>query len=381
MSFFDEDDPQPTRREPAARPARPRSGGGGPTRTAAPDHQTLLIRRIVAAAAAVLLLVLAFVALRGCLAARHESQLEDYNTRLGTIISASDKSVGTPFFARLSEGGAESPQDLQAAVNGYRATAEQQLDQAEDLDVPDEMRGAHTSALMALEYRANGLEGIQQRIRAALGDQSEQTDQAIGGIAGQMQSFLASDVTWQARVVPLINDALAKEDIRGPAANTQRFLTDLSWLQEETVAERLGRSLTDGGDGGGEADEEPAPGLHRTGLVAVGAGEATLQQGAANRIPAAADTLTVRFANQGENDESDVRVVVKVDPIEGGGETITLQKTVDTVAAGAEASVSMPLNRRPPAGSATTISVEVRPVPGEEKTDNNKQEYEAIFEG
>ncbi len=197
-----------------------------------------------------------------------------------------------------------------------------------------------------------------------------------------MQSFLASDVTWQARVVPLIDAALAKEDIRGPAANTQRFLTDLSWLQEETVADRLGRSLTDGGgDGERGADEEPAPGLHGTGLVAVGAGDATLQQGAANRIPAAADTLTVRFANQGENDESDVRVVVKIDPIEGGGETITLQKTVDTVATGAEATVSMPLSRRPPAGSATTISVEVRPVPGEEKTDNNKQEYEAIFEG
>ncbi len=381
MSFFDEDDPQPTRREPAARPARPRPGGSGPTRPAAADHQTLLIRRAVAAGAALLFLVLAFVALRGCLDARHESELEDYNTRLGTIIRDSDTQVGQPFFGLLGKG-ANSPQDLQTAVSGYRATAEDQLSQAEDLDVPDEMRAAHNSALIALEYRANGLEGIAERIRPALGDESEQTDRAIGGIAGQMQSFLASDVTWQARVVPLIQKALADEKIGGQRiANTQRFLTDLSWLQEDTVAERLGQSLSGGGTGDQEADEEPAPGLHGTGLVAVSTGDVTLQPGAANRIPATAETLIVRFANQGENDESDVRVVVKVDPIEGGGETITLQKTVDTVAAGAEAEVSLPLNRRPPADSPTTISVDVRPVPGEEKTDNNKQEYEAIFEG
>jgi len=75
-----------------------------------------------------------------------------------------------------------------------------------------------------------------------------------------------------------------------------------------------------------------------------------------------------------------VRVVVTLDPIEGGGRTQRLQRTVDEVAQGAEAEVTLPIDQRPPAGSAVTVGVEVEPVPGEELTDNNSQDYEVLFE-
>ncbi len=378
MSFFDEDD-EPTRSQTAARPARPRPTSRA-TRPPAADQRTLMIRRGVAVGGALLFLLLAVFGLRSCLDTRRENALKDYNTRLGEIIRESDEQVAEPFFTRLNQGG-ESPQDLQSAVSSFRVAAENQLDQARDLDVPDEMAPAHESALMALEFRANGLGGIGQRIRPALGDEGERADTAIAGIAGQMQSFLASDVTWQGRVVPLIQGELNEQEIGGQRiANTRRFLQDLRWLQEGVVADRLGRSIS-GGTGGTGADREPAPGLHGTGLSAVSAGEVTLQPGAANRIAAGTETLTVRFANQGENDEFDVRVVMTIDPIEGGGRTITAQRTVDQIAQGAETSVALPINPQPAPGTAATISVEVRPVPGERKTDNNSQEYEAIFEG
>ena len=41
---------------------------------------------------------------------------------------------------------------------------------------------------------------------------------------------------------------------------------------------------------------------------------------------------------------------------------------------------NLALEDAPPVGTAVTIRVQIAPVPGEEKTDNNRSEYQAIFE-
>jgi hypothetical protein len=87
----------------------------------------------------------------------------------------------------------------------------------------------------------------------------------------------------------------------------------------------------------------------------------------------------VKFANQGENDETDVRVDVSVKGPSGAA--ITGSDTVDAIARGATATATVRLPRAPAAGTATTITVRVRKVPGEQKTDNNEQEYQALFTG
>ena len=42
--------------------------------------------------------------------------------------------------------------------------------------------------------------------------------------------------------------------------------------------------------------------------------------------------------------------------------------------------MELPLDRQPPIGSAVTIRTTVAKVPGEQKTDNNRSEYPALFE-
>ena len=74
--------------------------------------------------------------------------------------------------------------------------------------------------------------------------------------------------------------------------------------------------------------------------------------------------------------DMDIEVVVK---IEGGPEPIQVRKTVPSVAAGAAATATLGLPQDPPFGAAVTISVQIRPVPGEEKKDNNSAEYDAFF--
>jgi hypothetical protein len=146
-------------------------------------------------------------------------------------------------------------------------------------------------------------------------------------------------------------------------------------MSEQTVASELGQTLT--GGGGDRTRGEPAPGLHGTGIDSVTVGETTLEPDAPNRIPAAEDTtFVVRFTNQGENDEFDVRVTLRV---EGGDEPIRVARTIDTVARGQTAEASLALGQQPPTGAAVTVRVDVAKVPGEEKTDNNRAEYDVLF--
>ena len=52
---------------------------------------------------------------------------------------------------------------------------------------------------------------------------------------------------------------------------------------------------------------------------------------------------------------------------------------IDTIAAGEIVPVTIPLGEEPPTGQSVPITVEVQAVPGEEKTDNNIQEFSVIF--
>ena len=97
----------------------------------------------------------------------------------------------------------------------------------------------------------------------------------------------------------------------------------------------------------------------------------------ANRVTASANTpIVVKFTNQGENDEFDVKVTVS---IEGGDKPIKVSRTVDTIARGATAEASLTLGKAPPIGSAVTVKVTVAKVPGEQKTDNNTASYDVLF--
>jgi hypothetical protein len=371
VSFFDEDD-EPRRTTPRPRRARPTGGGG----VATTDSQTLLIRRAVAGVIGLLILVLLVVVVNSCRNSARENALKDYNRQLGAIADDSTRQVSAPFFALLTEGASDSPQDLQTNISGYRVQAEQQYEQAAALDVPDEMKGAQQSALIALEWRRDGLDLIAQRISAALGDQGEAADDAINDIAGQMEVFAASDVAWETRVVPFIKNALDKNEIGGQQIQESRFLPDIDWVMPETIAKVLDTQLTSGGDGGGQPT---GPGLHGTGLESTSYGDTTLQPGVTNRLTyTPSQPFAVKFTNQGENDEFDIKVTMRIQ--QEGGETITSSKTVPKLAPQESATVELPLDKTPPIGTATEIRVQVAKVPGEEKTDNNRSVYPALFE-
>jgi hypothetical protein len=369
VSFFDEDD-EPRRGAPRRRRA--------PAGEVAADSQTLLVRRAIAGVVLLVFLLLLVFVVNSCRDSARENALKDYNGEVSAIANESSRQVGTEFFRLLGEGGSESPQDLETQVSSFRVQAQQQLDQAQALDVPEEMLDAHRSLLVALEWRRDGLRYIAERVGAALGDSGDAADEAIQEIAGQMQVFLSSDVAYQTRVVPFIRAALDEDEIGGQQIARSQFLPSLEWLQPETVAAQLGQQLSAGA--GRNPDEPTGPGLHGTNIDSVTYGDTTLQPDAPNQLVFSPDsTFTVAFTNGGENDEFDVRVNVRIES-DSGGDPINLTDTIEQIAPGAAATAELALEDPPPLGTAVTITARVAPVPGEDNTDNNQAEYQAIFE-
>ncbi len=371
MSFFDEGDEPRTQQ---TRTRRPTGGGGG----GLPDHQQLLVRRAVAGGIGLLVLLLLFFGVRGCLDSRKENALKDYNRDLTGLAQESDE-TSKAFFETLVQSDL-SPVDQQTEMNSLRAQAEKQLQSAQDLSVPGDMDPAQGYLLLALQFREEAIRRVAQRIPTARGSERAAAEEATTQIAGQMEKLLASDIVWSQRVQPFVGEALSDQDLseRVPAS---RAVTSLSWLDPATVADEIGGQTAEGGGDDTEtaADEDAAPGLHGHGILSTSVGDVALQAGGTpNRIPASGNpTFTVKFANQGENNEQDVRVRVTVKP--QTGKSISATKTVDQTTAGTEASVDVPLGQAPPIGTPATITVEVLKVPGEEKVDNNKQEYTALF--
>jgi hypothetical protein len=334
-------------------------------------------RRIAVAAGGLFVLILLVLGIRSCANNQAKQALKDYNQKVSALVLESDSKVGAPLFAQLrgATSRGQSPVDAQNSLNDLRVTADQELSRAADISAPDEVKEAQREFLLALTLRRDGVAGIAQQLQPALGPSG---GRAVASIAGEMRRFDASDVLYSLRVAPLIGKALKSKDIaigpQGEAIAPSRFLPSLDWLDPAYVGQQIGSTASTGGGRRGK----PAPGTHGHGLTSVSVGALLLQPGGAiNRIPTSpAPVFAVKITNGGQNDETNVRVKLT---ITGPGRPIPLVKTVPKSPAGKDTTVSIPLTASPPTGQAVTIKATVEPVPGETKSDNNSQTYQAIF--
>jgi hypothetical protein len=368
VSFFDDEPDEPTR---VTRPARPRRTDT-PGRTAAvPPPDIARRRQFVLFGGLALIAFLLIIFARSCAGTRSENALKDYNREVSSIVQDSDRGVSKQLFDVLQGGG--STQDVQVAVNQVRISAEEGAKRARNLDVPGDLAAAQHDFELVMNFRSDGVRKIGDLLPKALSNQPSAAA-AIRQVAGQMQAFLASDVIYSQRVSPLIKDALAEKDITGQEPATSKFLPNVGWLDAAQVGDKIN---PDAGASSSSATGEVAPGTHGHGIVSVKAGSVTLGSGI-NRVPAKAPlALEVTYANQGENDESNVTITVKVS---GGSKPINVTKKLNQTKAGTQAAVPITLNTLPAAGTSTTMTVTIKPVPGEKKTDNNTQSFTVLFQ-
>lgn len=326
--------------------------------------------------AAVVVIILLILLVKGCASIRKENSYKDYVREVTADVQQSQQESDAVFgLLRKGQANGQSAVDVQNNINGFRAEAVKLAQRAKSRSVPGGMSNGNRYLVDTLQLRADGLGAIARLLPTALGDQG--AGGAIKQIAAQNRLFDASDVLFTQRYLPMLyttikDQGLANDvPIPGVLRSPKGFLPSIDWLRPESVAAKLTGAAT--------ASQTATPGLHGTGLVAVTvqpSGTALSTAGTTD-IPAKKGlSFDVQVQNQGQNDEKNVTVQVR---ISGAGKPISVDQQIDTVAQGQTATASVPLPSLPPTGRPVTVTVTVKAVPGEKKLDNNTQKYQAIF--
>ena len=330
-----------------------------------------MVRRTIAIVAGLIVLILLVLGVRGCLNSRKESAMEDYVSDANALVRESNAQSRSLFRVLQGPGGQDQAVNTESSLNGLRVASSGLVDRTRDLDVPDELSTAQRYLLETLELRRDGLAGVANAIPQALADQERR--QSTAQVSRMMRVFSASDVIYRGRYVPSLENSLEDEDVNADDPVESSFLPDTQWLDPTFVADQVAGIRS--GQGGG--DQTAAPGLHGNGLGTVTLGGVALVPGGSATVPLTGDlAFEVQVANQGENTETDVTVTATVGE---GSDAIDLDEQLDTIAAGETKTVSIPVNQQPPTGENVPVTVEVKPVPGEDMTDNNSGDFTVIF--
>lgn len=322
-----------------------------------------MTRRVIAAVAAVVVLILIVLGVRSCQISARNSSLKDFANNV-SVLNQQSVQTGQQFFNQLGSASKSNATSIYNQLNETRLTADNQLNKAQGLDVPDEMKAAESNFVTAMEMRRNGIAGVASQIQQALGTTTSRD--AINAIAADMAQFYASDVLYKNYTAPLMSGALKSAGIavggaNGIALDSHQFLPSIDWLDPTQIGSKLGSSA-----GTSTASGPAAPGLHGHSLDSVSVGGTTLQTGSTNTLPAnQAPTVTLNFTNGGTNNEKNVVCKVSISGTSASGQT-----TVPQTTAGQSSSCQVTLSSAPPAGNYT-MTAEIVPVPGEKKVDNN----------
>jgi hypothetical protein len=322
-----------------------------------------MLRRGLALGAGLLVAILLVLGVKGCLDARKNRELSDYARNVGQIVEETDR-TSKAFFGKLADPGSLSVTDFVDQVNADRSAMDNYAARVDSLDAPGDMHAAQANLKLVYQLRSGAMGEIAAKTSTALGDVG--SAKATVAIAARMRVLMASDVLYAAFVRPEIDGVLADHGIEGSDVPASAFVPEgIHWLDEPTVAAALGS--VSGATGAA------TPGVHGLGLIGASVNGTELAAEASVAVSGeGTPEVEVVVQNQGDSTENGVTVAVTVN----GGHT--LQQDISTIAAGEEATVTIPLTPAP-SGKAT-LEVDVQPVPGERVTENNKASYTVEFE-
>jgi hypothetical protein len=338
----------------------------GPRRRARPprrpERQQILLRRGLALGAGLLVLILLVLGVRGCLDARKGRALSDYAADVTQIVDETQQ-TSKNFFGKLEEPGELSVTDFIDQVNADRSAMDSYEARVDGLDPPGDMSNAQSDLELTYDLRVSAMTQIAERMSTALGDVG--SEKAITSITAQMKKLMASDVIYSTVVRPEIDGVLADNGIEGDDVPDSVFVPDgTKWLEESAIGAAL--ASVDGATSAG------TPGIHGLGLIATGINGTELSSESTVAVSTEeTPEVEVQVMNQGESTENGVTVAVTVDGT-------TLEQSISSIAAGETETVSIPLTPVPK--GTVEVEVEVKPVPGEQVSENNEAGYTVEFQ-
>jgi hypothetical protein len=371
FDFFDEED-APTWDEPEGfDPQAPESGRSRRGRGSGfhpPRNLTPLLRLIGLIALAILVIVLLVVWVEGCTTEAKLDRNRTYLADIGSIGNASAK-LGQQLSTLLTTPGLNE-EDLDAKLGGYVQAAENQMQQAEDLNPPGAMVVPNAGAVEALRYRANGLRGLQ----AAFKEATDETDASVAGelLLEQTRRLLASDIIWTDSFQEPAEVVLQDEGIEGLDVPSSEFVTTDDLVSQSSLA-AIWQRIQGASTGG------TPTGLHGSGIAYVKAlPSGQLLSTTTETTIKVTDELRFEVGVEDTGESQEVRIKVTL-TIPKQPDPIVKTATIPIIDPGETKAVVFAVGALVPFGEQTSVKVDVDPVPGETNTANNTAEYPVIF--
>ena len=370
FDFFDEEDP-PSWEEPAESgpgPPRDRSPRRRGPRFRGPGNLTPLLRLIALIALAILIVVLLAVWVEGCAADNKRDRYANYLTEIGAIGNASAR-LGQELNTLLTTPGLNE-EDLDAKLGGYVQTAANQAQKAEDLDPPGPMVGPNEGAVEALQYRVNGLKGLQTTFKQA----TDETDASVAGesLVAQTRRLLASDIIWADSFQTPAVVVLDEEGIEGLDVPSSEFVTADDLINSSSLAaiwQRIQGASTGGTPTGLHGNQIAYVKALPSGQLLSTTTETTIK---------VTDQLAFEVGVEDSGESQEVRIKVTL-TIPKQPDPIVKTAIIAIIDPGETKSVVLVVGALVPFGEQISVKVDVDPVAGETNTSNNTYEYPVIF--
>jgi hypothetical protein len=347
-------------------------GPGRPPR--APQNLTPLLRLVGLIAFAILIIVLLVFWIQSCQAAGKTKTYKSYMTKISDVASTSQQ-IGRQLGQALLTPGVKRAQ-LQQQVSGLARQEQLDVNRARGITPPGPLRDEHLAVIQALEYRVSGLTGLANALGSAAG--TKNTEAAAALLASQMRRLLASDVIWDDSFKGPASSELDRQgvtgtnDSGGPLVPSSAFLetADLATTSAMTsIAARLQGASTAG---------QGCP--CGTGLESVKVLPAGTELSTSTQIDITVTVgmqFQVTVKNTGNSQVFSVPVKLTIQ--QSKGNNIVKSAKIDFLNPGDETTVTFRDISNVSFATSATVKVEVQPVAGETKTDNNSADYPVIF--
>ncbi len=350
------------------------SGGGGVAVLQGPRG-----RLILGIAFAVILVIVIALVVKDCQRDQLEDSYSEYINGVAAAVSTSAEQ-GAALRQVMANPRGERPPVLRQQIQEIAGQAQGTLDEVESLDPPGALSAPQNNLVLALQYRVTGLNTLAENLPTLL--QSSDVQTKASGIAGIMKLFQASDVIYDTSFNEPAKRALEDDDITGlEVPQLQAFLPNAALTTVEgarTLLPDLQRRTQATGGAGGDA--EASGNLRGTSLESTVAlpSETRLTPGTTAAVQ---QTEMLKWAvtvmNSGDFDETNVVVRATFSYPSDPDDVDEREVAIDSIASGDSVTVEIdgPGSDKVVFGDQGTLKIEVVPVTGETRVDNNTVEY------
>lgn len=376
FDFFEEEPPTQESSRTDRLMRRPGGGPRGPQRPPrAPTNLTPLLRLVGLIAFAILIIVLLVFWVQSCREAGKTKTYKNYMTRVSEV-AASSHQIGQGLSQALLAQGLKQAA-VERRISGLARQEQLDVDRAREITPPGTLRDEHDSLIEALQFRVSGLNGLANALAATVS--TKNATRAAGVLASQMQRFLASDVIYDDEFKEPSIAELNRQGVTGTNASGGPLVPDSNFLQSADFVTTTSMVSVLTRIRGGSVTPSQG-GLHGTNIVSVKVLPAGTELSTSQQTPVTVRTnLAFQVTIEDSGDSQETGIPVKLTIVQAGSDPVVKTATINFISAGEQKPITFRNFPAPSFDSPAQLKIEVQPVPGETKTDNNSADYPIIF--